>query len=93
VQIITCTLDPSVGGSGPHGFAIRTRFARLAKQMRPSHPASYVRDDRDTPLLMEAGRRTISMMLTSDKANYFCGCGLTGFASVGATGKSPDVSY
>ena len=23
---------------------------------RPSHPASHVRDDRDTPLLMEAGR-------------------------------------
>jgi hypothetical protein len=25
---------------------------------QPSHPASHVRDDRDTPLLVEAGQRT-----------------------------------
>ena len=32
-------LDPSVGGSGPHGLAVRPRLTRLAKRERPSHPA------------------------------------------------------
>jgi hypothetical protein len=39
-------LDPSVGRrSGPHDFALRTRRARLAQPLRPSHPAPNVRDD------------------------------------------------
>jgi hypothetical protein len=33
-------LDPSIGRSGPHAFAVRTGLARLAKPARPSHPAS-----------------------------------------------------
>jgi hypothetical protein len=33
-------LDPSVGGPGPHAFAVRIRAARLAPRIRPSHPAS-----------------------------------------------------
>jgi hypothetical protein len=49
-QLIICELDPSVGRSGPHGFAIRIGFARPATPTRPSHPAPNVRDDRDTPL-------------------------------------------
>jgi hypothetical protein len=36
--IIISALDPSVGGSGPHGFAVRIRSARLAPPTRPSHP-------------------------------------------------------
>jgi hypothetical protein len=33
------SLDPSVGGSGPHGLTVRIGIARLRYQMRPSHPA------------------------------------------------------
>jgi hypothetical protein len=44
-QIIICRLDPSVGGSGPHDFAVRTGHARLPPPLRPSHPAPNVRDD------------------------------------------------
>ncbi len=36
--IIISALDPSVGGSGPHGFAVRIRSARLALPTRPPHP-------------------------------------------------------
>ena len=43
-------VDISVGISGPHDFAVRIACARLAHAMRPSHPASNVRDDRETPL-------------------------------------------
>jgi hypothetical protein len=32
-------LDPSVGRSGPHAFAVRVGVARLATPTRPSHPA------------------------------------------------------
>jgi hypothetical protein len=44
-------LDASVGASGPHGFAVRlqTLFVKEARK-RPSHPALYVYDDRETPL-------------------------------------------
>jgi hypothetical protein len=40
------SLDPSVGRSGPHDFAVRVRRARLAQHPRPSHPRPTVRDDR-----------------------------------------------
>ena len=43
-------LDASVGVPGPHDFAVHARLARPARWPRPSHPASHVRDDRDTPL-------------------------------------------
>jgi hypothetical protein len=49
-RIITRGLDPSVGRSGPHVFAVRIGVARLAAPTRPSHPEPNVRDDRDTPL-------------------------------------------
>ena len=49
-------VDISVGISGPHDFSGRVGIARLAVPPRPSHPASNVRDDRETPLLSGAGR-------------------------------------
>jgi hypothetical protein len=49
-------LDISIGMSGPHDFAVRKSAVRLSAPWRPSHPASNVRDDRDTPLLSGAGR-------------------------------------
>jgi len=52
-------LDVSVETSEPHGFVVRFVCTRLLHQKRPSHPALYVRDDRDTPLLVEAGRERI----------------------------------
>jgi hypothetical protein len=38
-------LDPSVGRSGPHAFAVRFAPARCARPMRPSHPVSHVGSD------------------------------------------------
>jgi hypothetical protein len=37
----TRQLDPSVGGSGPHDFAVRMCVARLATPTRPPHPAPH----------------------------------------------------
>jgi hypothetical protein len=58
LQITICKLDPSVGGSGPHGFAVRVRTVRPRVRYctsrpvlpRPSHPALNVHDDREAPL-------------------------------------------
>ena len=51
-------LDTSVGVSGPHDFAVRSsiirpRARRAPDAQRPPHPAPYVRDDREAPLLWE----------------------------------------
>ena len=46
-----CPLDISVGISGPHDFAVRVSAVRLEAPKRPPHPASNVRDDRETPLM------------------------------------------
>jgi adenine-specific DNA-methyltransferase len=40
---------------GPHGFAVRKQYRSSTDTPRPSHPASYVRDDRDTPLCNGGG--------------------------------------
>jgi hypothetical protein len=49
-EFVTWGLDTSVGVPGPHAFAVRPGRVRLAHPKRPSHPASYVRDDREAPL-------------------------------------------
>ena len=36
---VTCKLDPSIGGSGPHDFAVRWPITRQLMCQRPSHPA------------------------------------------------------
>jgi hypothetical protein len=51
-------LGASVGAPEPHDFAVRRNVIRLVTLQRPSHPASYVRDDREAPLLPGAGRAT-----------------------------------
>ena len=66
-------LDPSVGGSGPHDFAVRPACARPAQPtQRPSHPAPNVRDDRETPLLC-ARDAQIKATDLPDGASV-CGC-------------------
>jgi hypothetical protein len=54
-EIIIRKLDPSVGGPGPHDFAVRARLRSSRRLTRPSHPASrFVTIGRNVPL-HEAG--------------------------------------
>jgi hypothetical protein len=53
-------VDTSIGVPGPHDFAVRLTRARPARDRRPSHPASNVRDDRETSLLI--GRETGALL-------------------------------
>src|ERR1700750_3412472 len=52
----SCDLSACIGAPGPRDFAVRRSTIRRAKKLRltplrPSHPAPYVRDDREPPLL------------------------------------------
>jgi hypothetical protein len=52
-------LDPGIGGSGPHAFAVRLSALRRCAPKRPSHPAPNVRDDwpkRPSLVEQDAGR-------------------------------------
>ncbi len=81
-------LDLSVGRSGPHEFAVRAGLARRARSTRPSHPATHVRDDRDTPLQVARDGVNHRLIWVSDKEKYFCCAGLTSFRKISPTGKS-----
>src|SRR5262249_1360820 len=71
-------LDPSVGGTGPHDFAVRVSAARQASPSRPSHPETYVRGGARSPLWWNQDGRRIRTILISDKAKYFSPKGWTG---------------
>jgi hypothetical protein len=45
----TCKLDPSVGGTGPHDFAVRVGVARLATPSASIASRTNVRDDAYAP--------------------------------------------
>jgi hypothetical protein len=70
-------LDPSVGGSGPHDFAVRLGIARQSMPQRPSLPASNVRDDREAPLVIGAGCTKITTLFRKTEEKYFRREGLT----------------
>jgi hypothetical protein len=57
-------LDPSVGGSGPHGLTVRFQRTSSARQQRPSHPASRSVTIGLTPLLLrrDAGIKPLFLL-------------------------------
>jgi hypothetical protein len=67
---ITRWLDPSIGGSGPHAFAVRRDHASPCTTRRPSHPEPNVRGDAYAPPVGRMGRN-LHLILSSDKQKYF----------------------
>src|SRR5437016_5568580 len=64
--------------------------ARLASPKRPPHPAPNVRDDRETPLLIEAGRpESVPLICPTAQAQYFCEGDWTTQISLNRLSKSP----
>ena len=47
---MSARLDPSIGGSGPHDFAVRIARASSCALMRPSQSRTNVRDEASAPL-------------------------------------------
>jgi hypothetical protein len=66
-----CRLDPSVGGSGPHDFAVRLSPARLALPSRPSHPAPTSVTTAKRPSCERGTAIPLLLCLPIRKAKYF----------------------
>jgi hypothetical protein len=64
-------LGASVGTPGPHDFAVRVHAVRLSAHPRPPHPASYVRDDRETPLMWEQDGGDMDVIWREREGKYF----------------------
>ena len=71
-----CKLDISVGMSGPHDFAVRGKPHSSLRPPRPSHPASYVRDDRETPLEWKQDGAVYGFDLGQTRSEIFFRTGL-----------------
>jgi hypothetical protein len=85
--------NASIAAPGPYDFAVRIDLFVGAskprcKPIRPSHPASHARDDRDTPLLAETGRDGDYINSENRKAQYFSREGWTGSCEACPSGKS-----
>jgi hypothetical protein len=61
-----------IGAPGPHDFAVRVMLF-VSQHARPSHPASNVRDDRDTPLLWRRDARIIVLICPTWQRPSGCG--------------------
>jgi hypothetical protein len=59
----SCELDPSVGRSGPHAFAVRFGIIRLVMPLRPSRPVSRLATIGRNAPLAEAGRRELKPLI------------------------------
>jgi hypothetical protein len=66
-------LDASVGASGPHDFAVRVGVARQRVTKASTASRLNVRDDREAPLLIEAGHGQATTISDFQKEKYFCG--------------------
>jgi hypothetical protein len=71
-------LDAGVEASGPHDFAVRERHHSSLLPPRPSHPAPYVRDDRETPLCVGRDGEDEEVIWLRSEPKYFCEGGWTG---------------
>jgi hypothetical protein len=65
-------LGVSVGTPGPHVLAVREQTHSSGESPRPSHPASNVRDDRDTPLLRRRDAREHACDLPDAASAFHC---------------------
>ena len=80
--------DTSVGVSGPYDFASASRAVRPTASTRPSHPALNTRDDREAPLLIEAGCEQGALISEKTKAEYFSPQGWTAVMRLRRLAKS-----
>jgi len=78
-------LDPSIGGSGPHAFAVRIDAARLAGQHvhRIPHPTFVTIAKRPSQRRRDGGY--IQLICASGKAKYFLTRGLTRILKIRAS--------
>jgi hypothetical protein len=82
--IVSTTLAPASGRQNhtisPSAIASFVRAMIAPELSRPSHPASYVRDDRETPLMWERDGDSYKFDLGSSRSDLFSRDGLDRFS-------------
>src|SRR5689334_23992802 len=91
LELIIRDVIPASGDQDHAISLVRRRVARLATQRRPSHPASNVRDGRDTSPPEGSGCADMIMDLRKTEEEYFSRRHLTRFP-IRRTGDLPVVS-
>jgi hypothetical protein len=81
-------LNACKGAPGPHDFAVRKMCRTSIGILTPTATRLAFRDDRDTPLSVEAGCANHTANQKFGKAKSFCAQGLTGICDGCPTGKS-----
>jgi hypothetical protein len=71
-------LDASVGASGPHDFAVRPKRRSSLSAISVHRIPPYVRDDRETPLLMRRDDKDLDLIWGGGEAENFCKWDWTG---------------
>src|SRR5579859_498191 len=77
-----CRLDPSIGGSGPHAFAVRAWRPSSVDTNTSTASRATFRDDREAPLAATRDDAYHTADLSSEKENYFSPEGLTRFRKI-----------
>ena len=70
-------LDASVEASGPHDFVVRKMTRSSVAPPASTASRTYVRDDRETPLMWDGTRESLRLFLPGCEAEYFCPRGWT----------------
>jgi hypothetical protein len=81
-------LGACMGAPGPHDLTVRDKAPLVSQRHPVHHVPPRVRDDRDTPLCIEAGWADHTRICISEKQKYFRPQGLTGFLQARLSGKS-----
>jgi hypothetical protein len=70
--VASANLTPASGRQDHTTSPSASTRPRLWRRLRPPHPASYVRDDRETPLVGSGTARVIEVIWVRRETDYFC---------------------
>jgi len=80
-EVASANLTPASGRQDHTTSPSAGQRSRQQRRLRPSHPAPYVRDDRETPLLWGGMARILNLIWVSGEAKFFLKGGCTNEAN------------
>jgi hypothetical protein len=88
-KLPSANLTPASGRQDHTTSPSAGRRSRQQRRLRPSHPASYVRDDRETPLRGNGTASDIDLIWGKREEESFCNRDWTGQITLIRLNKSP----
>src|SRR5258706_7238587 len=77
-ELTSTNLTPASGRQDHTTSPSASQRSRQQRRLRPPHPAPYVRDDRETPLVRDGMAADIEVIWVRREQKYFCNWGWTG---------------